>query len=152
MQPFSYLRTLIEMCGITSTLEIQIVGLVECEPVPWTAWSPDLTSLDYFLWGSMKSTVYGTPVNSEGILFHESTERLKALQDNCTYWVMCVKLNTADVGGSVMTQEVHSLNPFCNVDCSMCCTCSVYWHVERTLRCSTAPKPCGSEQEFPLEK
>ena len=30
--------------------------------VPWTARSPDLTPLVYFLWGSM---VYGTPVTSE---------------------------------------------------------------------------------------
>ena len=33
--------------------------------IPWTAWSPDLTPLHYFLWGSMKSMVYGTPVTSE---------------------------------------------------------------------------------------
>ena len=34
-------------------------------PVPWPARSPDLTPLDYFLCGSMKSMVYGTPVTSE---------------------------------------------------------------------------------------
>ena len=34
-------------------------------PVLWPAWSPDLTSLDHFLWGSMKSMVYGTPVTLE---------------------------------------------------------------------------------------
>ena len=34
-------------------------------PVPWPARSPDLTPLDYFLWGSMKSLVYATPVTSE---------------------------------------------------------------------------------------
>ena len=34
-------------------------------PVSWPAWSPDLTPFDYFLWGSMKSVVYGTPVTSE---------------------------------------------------------------------------------------
>ena len=33
--------------------------------VPWTPRSPDLTPLDYFLWGSMKNMVYGTPVTSE---------------------------------------------------------------------------------------
>ena len=33
--------------------------------VPLTALSSDLTPLDYFLWGSMKSMVYGTPVTSE---------------------------------------------------------------------------------------
>ena len=33
-------------------------------PFSWTAWSPDLAPLDYFLWGSMKSIVYGTPLTS----------------------------------------------------------------------------------------
>ena len=31
-------------------------------PVPW---SPDLTLLDYFLWGNMKGMVYGTAATSE---------------------------------------------------------------------------------------
>ena len=34
-------------------------------PVQWPAWSPDLMPLDYFLWGSMKCLVLGTPVTSE---------------------------------------------------------------------------------------
>ena len=34
-------------------------------PVLWPARSPDLTPLDYFLWGSMKALVYATPVTSE---------------------------------------------------------------------------------------
>ena len=34
-------------------------------PVPRPAWSPDLTPVDYFLWGSMKPLVYATPVTSE---------------------------------------------------------------------------------------
>lgn len=34
-------------------------------PVAWPARSPDLTPLDYFLWGHMKSLVYETPVESE---------------------------------------------------------------------------------------
>ena len=34
-------------------------------PVPWSARSPDLTPLDYFLWGSMKALVYASPVTSE---------------------------------------------------------------------------------------
>ena len=42
----------------------------------------------------MKSMVYGTPVTSEEDLI---------ARDNYTYWVMCVKLSTADVGGSAMT-------------------------------------------------
>ena len=55
------------MCGITSTLQIQIDGFVGGEggTVQWTARSPDLTPLDYFLWVSMKSMVNGTTVTSE---------------------------------------------------------------------------------------
>ena len=48
-------------------------------PVPWPAWSPDLTPLDYFLWVRMKSMVYGTPVTSEEDLIardHGATESL----------------------------------------------------------------------------
>ena len=47
------------MCGITSTLHIQINGIGREGPVPW---SPDLY---YFLSGSVKSMVYDTPVTSE---------------------------------------------------------------------------------------
>ncbi|GBL94128.1 hypothetical protein AVEN_185079-1 [Araneus ventricosus] len=32
--------------------------------VPWPSLSPDLSSLDYFLWGHLKSLVYATPVDS----------------------------------------------------------------------------------------
>ncbi|GBM62951.1 hypothetical protein AVEN_160231-1 [Araneus ventricosus] len=33
-------------------------------PVSWPPRSPDLSSLDYFLWGHLKSLVYATPVDS----------------------------------------------------------------------------------------
>ena len=33
--------------------------------VPWPPRSPDLTPLDFFLWGAMKELVYETPVDSE---------------------------------------------------------------------------------------
>ncbi len=33
-------------------------------PVPWPARSPDLTPLDFFLWGYVKDMVYVTPVPS----------------------------------------------------------------------------------------
>ncbi len=33
-------------------------------PVPWLARSPDLTPLDFFLWGHVKHMVYVTPVPS----------------------------------------------------------------------------------------
>lgn len=34
-------------------------------PVAWPPRSPDLSALDFFLWGEMKRLVYDTPVNSE---------------------------------------------------------------------------------------
>ena len=67
------------------------------------SWSPDLKPLNYFLWGSMKSMVYGTPVTSEEDLIGRVHGAIEILQDNCTYWVMCVKLSIANVGGSAMT-------------------------------------------------
>lgn len=35
------------------------------EPVPWPPRSPDLSSLDFFLWGAIKCVVYRDPVESE---------------------------------------------------------------------------------------
>lgn len=37
-------------------------------PVGWPARSPDLTPLDYFLWGTMKQKVYRTTVNTKAEL------------------------------------------------------------------------------------
>lgn len=34
-------------------------------PVPWPARSPDMTPLDFYLWGHMKSLIYETPVETE---------------------------------------------------------------------------------------
>ena len=99
-QRFSHLRTLIEMCGITSMLHIQINGLKEGNQFHGQQ-GHQMTSLDYFLWGSVKCMVYGNPVTSEEDLIARIHGRLKVLQDNCTYWVMCVKLNTADVGSAM---------------------------------------------------
>ena len=56
------------MCGIT----LNVTGpypdrwIGREGPVPWPQ---DLTPRDYFLWGSIKSMVYGTPVTSEENLF-----------------------------------------------------------------------------------
>ena len=53
-------------------------------PVLWAAWSPDMTPLDYFLWGSMESMVYGAPVTSDKDLIarvHGAIESLTMDQD-----------------------------------------------------------------------
>ena len=34
-------------------------------PVSWPARSPDLTPLDFYLWGHMKTLVYETPIETE---------------------------------------------------------------------------------------
>jgi len=39
-------------------------------PVSWPPRSPDLTPLDYHLWGHMKTLVYETKVNSRAALRH----------------------------------------------------------------------------------
>ena len=73
------------MCGITSTYPNRWIG--RGGPVPWT---PDLTPFDYFLWGSVKSMVYGIPVTPEENLIARVHGAIKTLKDNGTYWVMCV--------------------------------------------------------------
>lgn len=37
-------------------------------PVGWPPRSPDMTPLDYFLWGTMKQRIYSTPINTEADL------------------------------------------------------------------------------------
>ena len=71
-------------------------------PVPWPAWSPDLTPLDYFLWVSMKSKVYGTPVTSEEDLIarvHGAIESLHLLGRVCEAQHRRCRLCN-DVGGA----------------------------------------------------
>ncbi|GBM40710.1 hypothetical protein AVEN_159677-1 [Araneus ventricosus] len=34
-------------------------------PTHWTACSPDLSSLDFFLWGHLKSFIYESPIESD---------------------------------------------------------------------------------------
>lgn len=46
-------------------------------PQPWPPRSPDLNSLDFFLWGHLKSLVYRTPVNN----LEELKDRIRASCD-----------------------------------------------------------------------
>ena len=48
---------------LNETFDRRVIGR-GC-PVPWPARSPDLTPLDFYLWGHMKRLVYETPVQSE---------------------------------------------------------------------------------------
>lgn len=51
-------------------------------PVAWPARSPDLTSLDFFLWGHLKSLVYETPVASRENLVARIVAAAGEIQDN----------------------------------------------------------------------
>ena len=37
-------------------------------PIPWTPMSPDLTPLDFYLWGHMQTLIYETKVDSRAAL------------------------------------------------------------------------------------
>ena len=52
--------------GVLSYLQEVFPGKVISKggDVPWPPRSPDLSPLDFFLWGHLKATVYGTPVRS----------------------------------------------------------------------------------------
>jgi hypothetical protein len=45
---------------------VRLVG--RDEPIPWPPRSPDITPLDFFLWGYVKDIVYKTPVTTFGEL------------------------------------------------------------------------------------
>ena len=51
-------------------------------PVPWPARSLDLTSLDFYLWGHMKSLIYETPVESEMDLVGRIVDAVGLIADN----------------------------------------------------------------------
>ncbi len=48
---------------------------------PWLLRSPDLTSIDIFLWGYMKELVYGTPVDSQEDLIARISVSASHVQD-----------------------------------------------------------------------
>ena len=51
-------------------------------PHAWPARSPDLTPLDFYLWGHMKTLVYKTKVNSREELLHRIQEAADQLKNN----------------------------------------------------------------------
>lgn len=51
-------------------------------PVHWPPRSPDLTPLDFFVWGHMKSLVYSSPVRDEMDLVARVTEAAGCIKDN----------------------------------------------------------------------
>lgn len=51
-------------------------------PVGWPARSPDMTPLDYFLWGTLKQRVYQTVVNSEAELYDRIMLHTQQIKNN----------------------------------------------------------------------
>ena len=49
--------------------------------VSWPPRSPDLTSLDFYLWGHVKSLVYETPVESKQDLIGRITAAVEIIQN-----------------------------------------------------------------------
>lgn len=50
-------------------------------PQEWPSRSPDLNSLDFFLWGHMKSLVYTTPIEDKDDLIHRITEACETIRN-----------------------------------------------------------------------
>ena len=98
IQPFSHLRTLIEMCRITSTLHIQIDGLVEGDHFR-DQHGHQMWYLSTIFCG-VEYMVYGTPVTSEENLIARSDwkcYKTTALTGSCV-WNSALLCN--DVGGT----------------------------------------------------
>lgn len=59
------------------------------EVLAWPARSPDLTPLDFFLWGTLKDKVYSTPVNSrEELLLRIRMGSEEIKKTFVHYWIM----------------------------------------------------------------
>ena len=50
-------------------------------PIPWPARSPDMTPMDFFVWGEMRNLVYTTPVESEEDLVARIVAEAGAIND-----------------------------------------------------------------------
>jgi hypothetical protein len=50
---------------LTDNISAVCQGAIMLEPITWPPHSPDLTPLDFFLWGYMQSLMYETPVETQ---------------------------------------------------------------------------------------
>lgn len=53
-------------------------------PIPWPARCPDLTPVDFYVWGHMKSLVYATPIPSVEILREKIIEAAEEIRRSLT--------------------------------------------------------------------
>ncbi|KAJ4447737.1 hypothetical protein ANN_09745 [Periplaneta americana] len=58
-------------------------------PVPWPPRSPDLTPLDFFLWGDVKCFVYETPIDTAEDLVTHVVEAAHVIRDNVGLFERC---------------------------------------------------------------
>lgn len=80
------------------------IGRGNDAPVNWPPRSPDLTPLDYFLWGTLKNMVYSRPVNEEPelwrriqdavVILRNDVEMIQRVQFNFLRRVdLCIRMN-----------------------------------------------------------
>ena len=67
-------------CTLCSSCKEKCPQLFQC-PIPWSARSPDLNPLDYFLWGNLKSLVFETPVETNMELVGRIVAACNVIQD-----------------------------------------------------------------------
>ena len=75
-------------------------------PIGWPPYSPDLTPLDFWLWGMLKDRVYATPVPNVAVLKERITNVIqtilprmchRALSECVHRWEDCIKLQGGQV-------------------------------------------------------
>ena len=73
-------------------------------PIAWPPRSPDLSPIDFFLWGHLKTLVYATPVDSQEDL-------LGRIQNGCDH----IRNNMPGVFGRVRNSMIRRCNTFIEV-------------------------------------
>ena len=58
------------------------IGRGNDAPVKWPPRSPDMTPLDYFLWGSLKTIVYSRPINNEEEMWERIQNAVNILKND----------------------------------------------------------------------
>jgi hypothetical protein len=53
-----------------------------CGPVSWPSRSPDLTPLDFYLWGHLETVIYATLVNDAGDLWERVQNACQVIRDD----------------------------------------------------------------------
>jgi hypothetical protein len=76
--------------------------------VSWPPRSPDLTLLDFYLWGHLKTVVYATPVNDAGNLWERVQNACQVIRDDNLVFerirqscVLCAQTCVQNGGGHI---------------------------------------------------